>query len=362
VEGAQVLKTVTRDSEIADPGGLAGQRSAIGSGAIALCASCNCGALPGVTSCFRHATRQEGESEKKVPVNWETGEQESTPASPGHLEGRRQGKKEGRYRKMYRRCGYTAQRVGEASHPGSRPGAVAWCWHGDCCPWHRQGKCLFRHAQETGVRPCHPDTVEQEEEQVPALLMESLVTIQQELAALKKEVTELRRISDLQKEKRRAKRARQKERKTQKEDPHSEEGQDKAESAHTNAEGAGVVMSEENRPAHAECAGCDGECFGDRVSGKGTVGESQEEDSEACSGEGSEDSSLYAFSTWSREAERLPPLTPPVTPEKKKSRARSRRKRATARDADSGSSGYGDFFGVKAEEAAAITAELLRTS
>jgi len=191
VEGAQVLKTVTRDSEIADPGGLAGQRSAIGSGAIALCASCNCAALPGVTSCFRHATRQEGESEKKVPVNWETGEQESTPASPGHLEGRRQGKKEGRYRKMYRRCGYTAQRVGEASHPGSRPGAVAWCWHGDCCPWHRQGKCLFRHAQETGVRPCHPDTVEQEQEQVPALLMESLVTIQQELAALKKEVTEL---------------------------------------------------------------------------------------------------------------------------------------------------------------------------
>jgi len=65
VEGAQVLKTVTRDSEIADPGGLAGQRSAIGPGAIALCASCNCGALPGVTSCFRHATWQEGESEKK---------------------------------------------------------------------------------------------------------------------------------------------------------------------------------------------------------------------------------------------------------------------------------------------------------
>jgi len=137
----------------------------------------------------------------------------------------------------------------------------------------------------------------------------------------------------------------QKERRTQKEDP-CEEGQDRAESAHTNAEGAGVVMSEENLLAHAECAGCE----------EGRLR------SEACSGEGSEDSSLYAFSTWSREAERLPPLTPPVTPEKKKSRARSRRKRATARDADSGSSGYGDFFGVKAEEAAAITAELLRTS
>jgi len=121
--------------------------------------------------------------------------------------------------------------------------------------------------------------------------------------------------------------------------PHCEEGQDKAESAHTNAEGAGVVMSEENRPAHAECAGCDGECFGDRVSGKGVVGESQEEDSEACSGEGSEDSSLYAFSTWSREAERLPTPTPPATPVKKKSRARSKKKRATASDACSGDTG-----------------------
>jgi len=99
-------------------------------------------------------------------------------------------------------------------------------------------------------------------------------------------------------------------------------------------------MSEENRPAHAECAGCDGECFGDRVSGKGVVGESQEEDSEACSGEGSEDSSLYAFSTWSREAERVPtPTPPPATPVKKKSRARSKKKRATASDACSGDTG-----------------------
>jgi len=150
------------------------------------------------------------------------------------------------------------------------------------------------------------------------------VTIQQELAALKKEVTELRRISDLQKEKRRAKRARQKERKTQKEDPHSEEGQDKAEIAHTNAEGAGVVMSEENLLAHAECAGCE----------EGRLR------SEACSGEGSEDSSLYAFSTWSREAERVPtPTPPPATPVKKKSRARSKKKRAIASDACSGDTG-----------------------
>jgi len=80
--------------------------------------------------------------------------------------------------------------------------------------------------------------------------MESLVTIQQELAALKKEVIELRGISNLQREKRRAKRARQKERKNQKEDPHSEEGQDQAEGTHITADGAGVVMSEENRPAH----------------------------------------------------------------------------------------------------------------
>jgi len=85
---------------------------------------------------------------------------------------------------------------------------------------------------------------------VPAILMESLVTIQQELAALKKEVIELRGISNLQREKRRAKRARQKERKNQNEDPHSEEGQDQAEGTHITADGAGVVMSEENRPAH----------------------------------------------------------------------------------------------------------------
>jgi len=157
--------------------------------------------------------------------------------------------------------------------------------------------------------------------------------------------------------------------------PHSEEGQDKAESAHTNAEGAGVVMSEENRPAHAECAGCDGECFGDRVSGKGVVGESQEEDSEACSGEGSEDSSLYAFSTWSREAERLPTPTPPATPVKKKSRARSRKKRAIASDACSGDTGesqeddaaaaavvklHGATWSDGEEEGDSVPAEMLR--
>jgi len=77
---------------------------------------------------------------------------------------------------------------------------------------------------------------------VPALLMESLVTIQRELAALKKEVIELRRINDLQRERRRSKRARQKERRTQKEDPR-EEGQDQAEGTHITAAGAGVVMS-----------------------------------------------------------------------------------------------------------------------
>jgi len=213
VEGAQVLKPLTRDGT-ADPGRLTAQRSAIGLRATALCASCNCGALPSGTSCIRYPTWQGSKSEKKVTVDWETGEKGSTPAWPGHTRGKRRYK----VRKMYRRCGYTAQRVGEASHPGPRPGAVAWCWHGDCCPWHRQGKCLFRHDQETGVRPCLPDTVEQEEDKVPAILMESLVTIQQELAALKKEVIELRGISNLKRGKRRAKRARQKERKNQKEE------------------------------------------------------------------------------------------------------------------------------------------------
>jgi len=83
-------------------------------------------------------------------------------------------------------------------------------------------------------------------------------------------------------------------------------------------------MSEENLLAHAECAGCE----------EGRLR------SEACSGEGSEDSSLYAFSTWSREAERVPtPTPPPATPVKKKSRARSKKKRATASDACSGDTG-----------------------
>jgi len=159
---------------------------------------------------------------------------------------------------------------------GPRPGGVAWCWHGDCCPWHRQGKCFFRHDQETGVRPCLPDTVEQEEDKVPAILMESLVAVQQELAALKKEVIELRRISNAQKEKRRAKRARPKERKAQDEDPHREEGQDQTEGTHITAEGAEVVMSDSCEKPQEE--------------------EEVKEDSSECP------SWLGAFSTWSQRS------------------------------------------------------------
>jgi len=106
--------------------------------------------------------------------------------------------------------------------------------------------------------------------------MESLVAVQQELAALKKEVIELRRISNAQKEKRRAKRARPKERKAQEEDPHREEGQDQTEGTHITAEGAEVVMSDSCEKPQEE--------------------EEVKEDSSECP------SWLGAFSTWSQRS------------------------------------------------------------
>jgi len=191
-----------------------------------------------------------GGAEKNVTVDWETvgnsGENHKDNTYAWHGAMRGSTRSTWKVKKMYRRCGHTGQRVGEASHPGPRPGALAWCWHGDGCPWLRQGKCLFRHDQETGARQCLPclsNTIDQEEEKAPACLLESLVTIQQELAALKKEVMELRGLWHVQREKKRAKRARQKGRKMEEKGPRQrplEEEDTRIESDE----------GEENRPAN----------------------------------------------------------------------------------------------------------------
>jgi len=175
------------------------------------------------------------DSEDKVAVDGRTAEKESTRAWPVQVNERRSCP--WRARKMNQRCGYADQRVGEASHPGPRPRAVAWCWHGDCCPWHRQGKCFFRHNLETRVQPCRPDTVVQEDQDVTTL-MEALVAIQKELAALKREVGELRDKDNQRKEKQRARNSRRK-RRTPKEGDQDQTGK-----ARIAAEDAKVGMSD----------------------------------------------------------------------------------------------------------------------
>ena len=47
---------------------------------------------------------------------------------------------------------------------------VPLCWHASQCPWHRRGRCLFRHqVDDAGVKPPMTRTEEEIGAELPAI-------------------------------------------------------------------------------------------------------------------------------------------------------------------------------------------------